>query len=155
MSFNRELLPDAATYYEGQGLTLKGPARAPWKTTSCTFHGGSDSMRVNVKTGAFCCMSCGQSGGDVLAYHQKANDLEFIDAAKALGAWVDDGAPARQTKPSPLSARQALDLLGMELQLAAIVCTDVAKGKTPSAADAARLRVCAQRVNFVREAMGC
>jgi len=100
-------------------------------------------------------MNCSEKGGDVLAYHMKANDLEFIDAAKALGAWVDDGKPENRSKPSPLSPRQALELLGTEIHLAAIVVTDTAKGKTPSAKDAARLRVCAQRVNFVREALKC
>lgn len=150
MSFARELMPDVAAYYEGQGLTLKGPARAPWKTTACNFHNGSDSMRVNVKTGAFCCMSCGQSGGDVLAYHQRAHDLEFIDAAKALGAWVDDGAPARQTKPSPLSPRQGLELLAFESQIVAMVAAKIARREPVQADDSRRVLEAAGRIDFVR-----
>jgi hypothetical protein len=67
MPFDRTLLPDPVTYFENQGLTLKGPRSAKWKTTTCNFHGGSDSMRVNVATGAWVCMSCGEKGGDVLA----------------------------------------------------------------------------------------
>ena len=43
-------------------------------------------MRVNTQSGGWCCMSCGESGGDVLAYHMKFHSLEFIDAAKQLGA---------------------------------------------------------------------
>ena len=154
MSFRRELLPSPIDFYRDiAGLDLEG--KGEWRTTSCVFHGGSDSMRVMVTSGGFRCMNCSEKGGDVLAYHMKANDLEFIDAAKALGAWVNDGKPENRSKPSPLSPRQALELLGTEIHLAAIVVTDMAKGKTPSAKDAARLRVCAQRVNFVREALKC
>jgi len=150
MSFRRELLPSPIDFYRDiAGLELKG--KGDWRTTRCVFHGGGDSMRIMVKSGGFCCMNCGEKGGDVLAYQIKANNLEFIDAAKALGAWVDDGKPSNRSKPSPLSPRQALQLLSTEIHLAAIVVTDTAKGKTPSAKDAARLRVCAQRVNFLRE----
>ena len=98
MPFDRTLLPDPVTYFENQGLTLKGPRSAKWKTTVCNFHGGSDSMRVNVATGAWVCMSCGEKGGDVLAYEIKDGGREFVDAAKALGCWVDDGRPQVQTK---------------------------------------------------------
>ena len=85
MPFDRTLLPDPLTYFENRGMTLKGPRSAKWKTTTCNFHGGSDSMRVNVATGAWVCMSCGEKGGDVLAYEIKDSGREFVDAAKALG----------------------------------------------------------------------
>jgi hypothetical protein len=52
MTFIRDNLPDAASYFEGQGLTLTGPRSAKWRTTRCEFHGGSDSMRVNIASGA-------------------------------------------------------------------------------------------------------
>ena len=94
------LLPDSVTYFENQGLTLKGPRSAKWKTTTCNFHGGSDSMRINITSGAWVCMSYGEKGGDVPAYEMK--DLEFMEAAKALGCWVDDGRPQVPTKPTPL-----------------------------------------------------
>ncbi len=48
MRFNRRLLPNIVSYFENQGLTLKGPRSAKWKTTTCTFHAGLDTMRVNV-----------------------------------------------------------------------------------------------------------
>ena len=57
MTFNRDLLPDAMSYFEAQGLKLAGPRNAKWKTTACQFHGGSDSMRINTETGAFACMA--------------------------------------------------------------------------------------------------
>ena len=65
MTFHKERLPEPANYFESEGLVLKGPSTAPWKTTKCDFHGGSDSMRVNVKNGTFKCMNCGEGGGPI------------------------------------------------------------------------------------------
>ncbi|MBP9906458.1 MAG: hypothetical protein KBF66_12910 [Rhodoferax sp.] len=152
MPFDRTLLPDPVTYFENQGLTLKGPRSAKWKTTTCNFHGGSDSMRVNVATGAWVCMSCGEKGGDVLAYEIKDGGREFVDAAKALGCWVDDGRPQVQTKPTPLSPRLALSVMAFESTLAAVAAGNVANGVTLTEADRARLMVAANRINRLVEA---
>ena len=147
MPFERNLLPDPTAYFENQGLALKGPRSAKWKTTTCNFHGGSDSMRVNVATGAWVCMSCGEKGGDVLAYEIKDGGREFVDAAKALGCWVDDGRPQVQTKPTPLSPRLALSVMAFESTLAAVAAGNVAKGVKLTDADRARLMVAANRIN--------
>ena len=152
MSFHREQLPEPASYFESQGLQLKGPSGAKWKTTTCNFHGGSDSMRVNTAIGAWVCMSCGQKGGDVLAYEIAATGAEFINAAKALGAWVDDGRAPSQHKPSPLSPRQALAVLGFEANLAAIAACNIGNGTLLDAADLARLLVASRRISQIAEA---
>lgn len=152
MTFDRKLLPEPTTYFENQGLTLKGPKSSKWKTTSCNFHGGSDSMRVNVSSGAWVCMSCGEKGGDVLAYEIKDGGREFVDAAKALGCWVNDGRPQVQTKPTPLSPRLALSVMAFESTLAAVAAGNVAKGVTLNNADRARLMVAANRINRLVEA---
>ncbi len=152
MPFDRALLPDAVSYFENQGLTLKGPRSAKWKTTTCNFHGGSDSMRVNVATGAWVCMSCGEKGGDVLAYEIKNGGLEFVDAAKALGCWVDDGRPPSQTKPTPLSPRLALSVLAFESSLAAIAAANVAHGYALTQIDLDRLLLAANRISNIVEA---
>jgi hypothetical protein len=152
MSFDRNLLPDAVAYFENQGLTLKGPRSAKWKTTTCNFHGGSDSMRVNVTTGAWVCMSCGEKGGDVLAYEIKDGGREFVDAAKALGCWVDDGRPQVQTKPTPLSPRLALSVLAFESSLAAIAAANVAHGYALTQIDLDRLLLAANRISNIVEA---
>ena len=55
MGFDRTLLPDPPTFYENTGLRLAG--RGKWRTTACAFHDGSDSMRINLQTGAFVCMA--------------------------------------------------------------------------------------------------
>ena len=151
MSFDRTLLPDPGTYFGNQGLILKGPRSAKWKTTACNFHGGSDSMRVNVATGAWVCMSCGEKGGDVLAYEIKAGGREFVDAAKALGCWVDDGRPPVQAKPTPLSPRLALSVLAFESTLTAVAAGNVANGVSMTDADRARLLVAANRINRLVE----
>jgi hypothetical protein len=53
------------------------------KLCPATLSKGSDSMRINVATGSWVCMSCGDKGSGVLAHKIKANGNEFVDAAKA------------------------------------------------------------------------
>jgi hypothetical protein len=152
MGFDRNLLPDPVAYFENQGLLLKGPNRAKWKTTTCNFHGGSDSMRVNTENGAWVCMSCGEKGGDVLAYEIKVSGAEFHVAAKSIGAWVDDGKPQQIHKPTPLSPRQALSVLAFESTLTAIAAANVAHGYALTQIDLERLLTAANRINRLVEA---
>lgn len=150
MSFDREKLPDPIAYFEGQGLKLTGPKSSKWRTTTCNFHGGSDSLRVNVASGAFVCMAgCGARGGDLLGYHRAVHGLGFVAAAKDLGAWVDDGQPEVERKPTPLPARAALEVLAFESSLCAIAAGNLAKGIAQSDADRERLSVCASRINQI------
>ena len=109
-------------------------------------------MRINTETGAFACMAgCGARGGDVLAFHMATTGDEFIEAAKALGCWVDDGRPATQHKPTALSPRQALELLTGEAMLVAIAAGNVAHGVVLSEADRRRVLQSAGRIeNIVR-----
>lgn len=152
MGFERDKLPDVQTYFEGQGLTLSGPRSAKWKTTGCTFHGGSDSMRINLASGAWVCMSCNAKGGDVLAYHMAAHGLEFVEAAKALGAWVDDGRPQAPHRPTPLSPRAALAVLHFEATLTAVAAGNLARGVALNDVDLQRLMVAASRIARLAEA---
>ena len=149
--FERDRLPDPVSYYEAVGLKLTGPRSSKWRTTECKFHGGSDSMRVHVATGAFRCMNCGARGGDVLAYHMAESGLEFVEAAKALGAWEEDGKPHKPQKPTALSPRAALEVLGFEATLVALAAGNLAKGLILSDADRKRLLICAGRINRVVE----
>lgn len=149
MSFNREQLPDPQDYYENAaGLKLTG--RGAWRTTRCDFHGGSDSMRINLKSGGFMCMSCGEKGGDVVAYEMQSTGAEFIDAAKALNAWTDDGQP-HTYKPSPVSARMMLEVVAFEVQIVSLIAADLANGKPISEVDKARLFEAASRITRVAE----
>lgn len=152
MTFDRNLLPDPVTYFEELGHKLTGPSRAKWKTTNCRFHGGSDSMRVNTVTGAWVCMSCGVKGGDVLAHEMQGANLDFVEAAKVLGAWVDDGKPQASHKPAPLSPRSALEVLGFEATVCAVAAGNLGRGVALSDVDMARLLVCASRITKLVEA---
>lgn len=146
----REHLPDPLTYFEAQGLKLS--PRGKWRTTACNFHGGSDSMRINVSTGAWVCMAgCGARGGDVLAYHMQAHGLEFVEAAKALGAWVEDGKPVVHRRPTPLTPRQALEVMAVECNLVAIAAGNMAHGVMLSQADLSRVLTASNRVSRLVE----
>lgn len=84
--FRRDLLPEPAAYFEAEGIKLSG--RGAWRDALCPFHADTrPSLRVNAETGAFRCMTCGASGGDVLSFHRRRHILGFVEAAKALGAW--------------------------------------------------------------------
>lgn len=149
MSFDRQALPEPESYFENAGLILQG--RGTWRTTTCDFHGGRTTMRVNIKSGAWVCMSCAQKGGDVLAYEMKATGADFVDAARALGAWThDDRAPAPAT-PKAFSARDALSVLASEANLAAVAASNVANGTQLTPDDLARLQTASQRINLIRE----
>ena len=128
---------------------MSGPARSKWKTTDCSFHGGN-SMRINVASGAWVCMNCGEKGGDVLAYEIKTTGNDFVEAAKALGAWTNDGKPSNY-KPLPISARQMLEVIAFEVQIVAIISSDVRKGIAICEADYARLIEAAGRIGRVAE----
>lgn len=148
--FIKENLPDPASFFEAQGLKLTGKGK--WRTTSCRFHGGSDSLRVNVTTGGWVCMSCGAKGGDVLAYQMQSHEQSFMQAAQVLGAWLDDGKQSTAQRPTPLTARQALQVLMVESNLAAVAASNLAHGKVLTAQDRARLLLAAMRINRLSEA---
>lgn len=85
--FNRDLLPNPSDYYQNQGIKLQGLGE--WKSALCIFHKDTKpSLRINIRFGGFRCMTCGEHGGDVLAFHQKRHRLNFTQAAKELGAWI-------------------------------------------------------------------
>ena len=108
-------------------------------------------MRVNVATGSWVCMSCGEKGGDVLAYELAVTGADFVDAAKAIGAWVEDGKPRVAQKPTPLSARAALSAMAFEATFTAIAAGNVAKGVMLSDVDRSRLMQAAGRINRMAE----
>jgi hypothetical protein len=84
--FRRDRLPHPEDYFARTGLKLSG--RGQWRDALCPFHNDTrPSLRVRLETGAFRCMACGAHGGDVLAFHMQHNRLQFVEAAKDLGAW--------------------------------------------------------------------
>jgi hypothetical protein len=84
--FRRDRLPDPKDYYHKHFGAL--PTRSDWLTARCPFHEDHrPSLSVNLVHGGFCCHACGAGGGDVLDFHQRLTGLDFVAAAKALGAW--------------------------------------------------------------------
>lgn len=152
MTYERDRLPDPLSFYENEGLRLLGPRSAKWKTTECQFHGGSDSMRINTHSGAWVCMAgCGARGSDVLAFQMAAHGQEFVEAAKALGAWVDDGKPSLRQRPTPLPPRAALEVLAIECNLVAVAAGNLANGMELSRVDLGRVLVAAGRITRLVE----
>lgn len=153
MPFDRSRLPEPISYFEGEGLHLKGPGK--WKTARCDFHGGSDSLRVQVASGAWCCMSCGAKGGDLLAYHMQRHGLEFVNACKDLGAWVENErkGSARQA-PLSFSARAALEVVRFEVLVVAVAACNLARGIQLASADRERLVEAARRIEFIASEVG-
>ena len=152
MTFERVKLPDPINYFEGQGLSLVGPHGASWRTTECQFHGGSDSMRVNTRTGAWVCMACDAKGGDVLSHFMQSKGMEFVDAAKALGAWAGSDSPQIQRKPAGLSPRSAMEVLSFEALIAAVAAANVARGVVLDKRDLERLLLASNRITKLVEA---
>lgn len=86
--FVRARLPVSTEYYPKQGIELKG--HGAWRDAICPFHKDTKpSLRINIEKGAYRCMVCGAHGGDVLAFHQHKHGLNFIEACKQLGAWME------------------------------------------------------------------
>lgn len=137
--FIRDRLPDPVSFFDAEGLKLVGPGK--WRTTECRFHGGSDSMRINIETGSWVCMACGAKGGDVLAYEMQIHGREFVEAAKALGAWEEAAAPRGiRHKPLPFSARAALEVLRFDALHCVVAACNLAQGLTLTASNFCRPR---------------
>lgn len=148
--FLRDRLPDPLGYFEAQDVHLVGRGR--WKTGPCHFHGGSDSLRINVGSGGWRCMACGAKGGDVLAYHMQRHGLGFAEAARDLGAYLDGGKPrAGTTSPSVLPAREAMQLVAHELRVAFVVIADIRAGVIPSDDDWKRFVIGAGRLEVLAQ----
>ena len=84
--FCRDLLPDPFSYYVTHLELLHG--RGEWVSTLCPFHDDRNpSLSVNLNHGGFICHACGTRGGDVLSFHMQLHELDFVAAARNLGAW--------------------------------------------------------------------
>lgn len=130
-SFDRSRLPSWPEYAAAEGLTLHGRGR--WRNVLCDFHDDRrPSMRVNVESGGWVCMSCGVKGGDTVSHYMRRNGVPFMDAARALGAVDGTGEPRR---PRRFSASDALGCIEIELNVCAVIISDARAGVLPSEAD--------------------
>jgi len=93
--FDRSRLPDAADFYQQEGMTLLG--RGTWRRTLCVFHDDHDpSLHINVESGHWSCKACGAKGS-MIDFVMRRKGLEFREACEALGVWVAGG---RKPRPS-------------------------------------------------------
>jgi hypothetical protein len=99
--FDRTLLPAARTFYQQEFGSALGKERRGWAQTKCCFHGGQSktSLSLNMDEGHFRCFSCGASGGDLVAFVMRRDQVKFTEAAQVLGAW--------RAAPESLEARRA------------------------------------------------
>ncbi|MCB1947326.1 MAG: hypothetical protein KDF55_17555 [Thauera sp.] len=112
----------------------------------------AERLRINVESGGWVCMNCHAKGGDVLAYHQQRHGLDFVAAAKALGAWSDDARHRiHADRPRSFSARDALTCMEEELNLCMVVISDVRSGAIPNDSDWARYLQAAGRIARIAE----
>ena len=144
-AFNRDRLLDWPSYADSSGMQLLG--RGKWRNLLCDFHDDTEpSMRVNVESGGWICMSCGAKGGDVLDHHMQRTGVDFVAAARELGAWDEGKVRHTERKPRSLSASDAMQVVAQELLVLCIVIGDVRRGIIPSNVDWQRFLVGAGRV---------
>ena len=95
-------------------------------------------------------MACGEKGGDVLAYAMRLHGLDFVEAARSLGAYAEDGKPHQgRSKPAGLSMRDCMAVVSFELLVLGVVVSDLRRGLTPSQKDTERLWQAIGRVGFI------
>jgi DNA primase len=81
---------DPRDFYEHElsGVSLNKPE---WNDGGlCPFHADKNtgSFHVNLETGSFNCFSCGEKGGDIIAFTMALYDLSFPEAlAKLAQDW--------------------------------------------------------------------
>lgn len=117
MSFDKTKLPDTGDYYASQGLTISKHGNKGWRKTNCPFCESRDNGNINLLSGSFHCWGCDARGGDLVAFQMLLHGQDFKQAAKDLGAWVEDGKTPMRSKPMPLSYRDALTAIAHEAQL--------------------------------------
>ena len=80
-------------------------------------------------------MSCLAKGGDTLSHYMQRNGCNFVDAARALGAWEEAKPWGVADKPAQLSSRDAMEAVAKELQFLMVVISDARNGLLPSPMD--------------------
>lgn len=87
--YRRDLLPDPREYYRRHLHALR--ITGNWASARCPFHEDRNpSLSVDIVHGGFVCFGCGAKGRHVLDFHCRFHDMDFVTAAKDLGAWEVD-----------------------------------------------------------------
>lgn len=148
--FIRDRVPDWLTYAGMHGIKVEG--QGSWRSILCDFHDDKHaSLRINTKSGGWCCMSCSASGGDTLSHYMQMTGLDFVAAAEMLGAWDGDANASRPLKARRLPARDALELIESDLMIASLVLSQMLKGIQPESIDQTALTRSYRNVLLVLE----
>lgn len=156
MPFDRSAMPQTFDLLRDLGFKFRG-SRGKWRTTTCEFHDDrSPSMRVNVESGGWCCMACGASGGDAVAYLMARTGGDFRNCAKALGAWRDgpEDGRTRPSLPGGLSAHDALAVIAQDMGILFVVAADLAAGKKASEQDMHAFAAATGRMHAIAKRYG-
>lgn len=87
-TLDRQSLPKPLAYLAQRGVLKRNP-RGEWAAICCPAHKSGEeahpSMRVSLIDGHFRCMTCGASGGDLIALHRLLTGLGFREAVRDMG----------------------------------------------------------------------
>lgn len=90
---DRNSLPSPLTYL-CERVGLRTTPRRAWASIRCPVHKNGDernpSMRVSLVDGHFRCMTCGASGGDIIALHRLVSGFSSVEAVLDLGGRFHD-----------------------------------------------------------------
>lgn len=129
------------------GVTLKG---------LCPFHRETTpSFVVTPERQTYHCFGCGVHG-NVIAFLMAHVGHSFTEAVSELAAQVGMAVPtgggeraARPGRARLITAREALDVIELEVQVVAVVASDMHCDREITSADHDRLFVAVQRINAV------
>ena len=97
-------------------------------------------------------MGCGAGGRDVLAFHMERHGLDFIAAARQLGAWQDNDKPyTGPRKARKLPAADALELLYQDALLVWVAAGNIRQGVVLTERDFADLGAAEKRIWLVSQ----
>jgi DNA primase len=74
-------------FYQQEGQEIRTAGSREWKVGGlCPFHEDRfvGSFYINATTGSFKCFSCGESGGDIIAFAQLKYNIGFSEAVVKL-----------------------------------------------------------------------
>ena len=147
---DKSKLPSPDAYFsQFAGVKTSGKSlRLP-----CPIHKGeSPNLSVDRESGMWQCFTCKAKGGDIIDFEQQLHGIGFVRAASNFGAYVPNGKPATPAAPV-LNYRAMLNVLQNEIEIAALISSDLAAGRVPSSDDASRLIQAAGRITKVAEVL--
>ena len=98
MSFRKDRLPPAKSFYPLELGKLTRPNSKGYALGRCPFHDSKSgkSFSVNLNDGHFRCFGCDVKGQDVIAFLRKREGYSFERACRVLGCWDESGKPVKR-----------------------------------------------------------